>query len=77
MLMEKFRLIVSDGRDQQHRRPPALDGNYFRPDEMSFEQLLALATEYARAVKFFKLNMAPEGHWQQFFSADETIFMYL
>lgn len=75
MLMEKFRLIVSDGRDQQHRRPPALCGNYFQPDEMTFEQLLALATEYARAVKFFKLNMAPEGHWQQFFSADETIFM--
>jgi hypothetical protein len=75
MLMEKFRLIVSDGRDQQHRRPPALCGNYFQPDEMTFEQLLALATEYARVVQFFKLNMAPEGHWQQFFSADETIFM--
>lgn len=74
-MTEKFRLIVSDGRDQQHRRPPALCGNYFQPDEMTFEQLLALATEYARAVKFFKLNMAPEGHWQQFFSADETIFM--
>ena len=55
MLTEKFRLIVSDGRDQQHRRPPALCGNYFQPDEMRFEQLLALATEYARVVKFFKL----------------------
>lgn len=75
MLTEKFRLIVSDGRDQQGRRPAALCGDYFRPDEMRFEQLLALATEYARAVKFFKLNMVPEGHWQAFFGADETIFM--
>lgn len=75
MVTEKFRLIVSDGRDQQHRRPPALCGSYFQPDEMTFEQLLALATEYARAVQFFKLNMVPEGHWQQFFSADETVFM--
>lgn len=75
MVTEKFRLIVSDGRDQQHRQPPALCGNYFQPDEMTFEQLLALATEYARAVKFFRLDMTTEGHWQQFFSADETIFM--
>lgn len=75
MLTDTFRMIVSDGRDQQHRRPPALCGDYFKPDELRFEQLLALATEYARAVKFFKLNMVPEGHWQQFFSADDTIFM--
>lgn len=36
---------------------------------------IVLATEYVRAVKFFKLNTAPEGHWQQFFSADEIVFM--
>lgn len=75
MLTEKSRVIVSDGRDQRHRRPLALCGNYFQPDEMTFEQLLALATEYARVIKFFKLNLEPEGHWQQFFSADETVFM--
>ena len=75
MLSGAARLIVSDGRDQQHRSPPALCGSYFQLDEMRFEQLLALATEYARAVKFFKLNMVPEGHWQAFFSADETVFM--
>jgi hypothetical protein len=50
------RLIVSDGRDQQHRRPPALCGDYFRLNEMSFEQLLALAAEYARLVRFFNLD---------------------
>jgi hypothetical protein len=75
MLTENFRVIVSDGRDQRHRRPPGLCGSYFQPDEMTFEQLLALASEYARAVRFFKLNMSAEGHWQQFFGADETIFM--
>lgn len=75
MLTEKFRLIVSDGRDQKHRRPPGLCGDYFKPDEMSFEQLLALAVEYARVVSFYKLNLEREGDWQQFFGADETIFM--
>jgi hypothetical protein len=75
MLNDGARLIVSDGRGQAQRRPPALSGDYFRPAEMGFEQLLALASEYARAVKFVKLDLLPEGHWQQFFSADETVFM--
>lgn len=75
MLSEHPRLIVSDGRSQRQRRPPALCGDYFQPDEMNFEQLLALAGEYARAVRFIKLDLAAEGDWQQFFSADETVFM--
>ncbi|MYM67118.1 hypothetical protein GTP45_09780 [Pseudoduganella sp. FT55W] len=69
------RLIVSDGRDQQHRRPPALCGDYFRLNEMSFEQLAALAAEYARLVHFYKLDLTPEGDWHEYFSADEAILM--
>jgi hypothetical protein len=69
------RPIVSDGRDQQHRRPPALCGDYFRPNEMAFEQLLALAAEYARQVKFLNLNLQAEGDWHAYFSADETVQM--
>jgi hypothetical protein len=69
------RLNVSDGRDQQHRRPPALCGDYFRPNEMSFEQLLALAAEYARLVRFFQLDLQAEGDWHTYFSADETVQM--
>lgn len=69
------RLIVSDGRAQQHRRPPALCGDYFRLNEMSFEQLLALAAEYARLVRFFNLDLQAEGNWHDYFSADETVLM--
>nr|WP_315249091.1 baseplate J/gp47 family protein [uncultured Duganella sp.] len=68
-------MIVTDGRDQQHRRPPALCGDYFRLNEMSFEQLLALAVEYARLVRFFNLELRAEGDWQAYFSADDTVLM--
>jgi len=69
------RLIVSDGRDQQGRRPPALCGDYFRPNELSFEQLLALAAEYARQVRFLQLDRSTNGDWHSYFSADETVQM--
>jgi hypothetical protein len=72
------RLIVSDGRDQQHRRPPALCGDYFQLNEMTFEQLAALAAEYARLMRFYqfdKLGLRAEGDWHEYFSADETILM--
>ncbi|WP_343732777.1 baseplate J/gp47 family protein [Duganella sp.] len=69
------RLIVSDGRDQQHRRPPALCGDYFQLNEMSFEQLAALAAEYARLMRFFQLDLRAEGDWHDYFGADETVLM--
>lgn len=68
-------LIVGDGRDQAHRRPPALCGDYFQLNEMSFEQLVALAAEYARLVRFHQLDKTSDGDWHQYFSADEAILM--
>jgi hypothetical protein len=67
--------IVGDGRDQAHRRPPALCGDYFQLNEMSFEQLVALAAEYARLVRFHQLDLSADGDWHQYFSADEAILM--
>ena len=75
MLTTKPRIIVSDGRDQSHRQTPALSGDYFQLNEMSFEQLIAVATEYARLVRFYQLDLRPDGHWHEYFSADETILM--
>ena len=68
-------LIVSDGRSQPLRRPPALCGEYFQPNEMSFEQLLALAADYAGLVRFYRLDLTPDGDWRSFFGADETVLM--
>jgi len=56
MLTTKPRIIVSDGRDQSHRQTPALSGDYFQLNEMSFEQLIAVATEYAFGVSRYALG---------------------
>lgn len=68
-------LMISDGRGQHQRQLAALSGDYFQLQELRFEQLLAMATEYARLVHFYQLDMRVDGDWQSFFSADESILM--
>lgn len=66
---------VSDGKSQAGRRLPPLAGDYFLPNEMGFEQLLAQAAEYARLVQFYQLDLQSDGDWQGFFLADEVILL--
>lgn len=66
-------LIVRDGKSQDMRALPALQDGYFNLDEMPFANLLAMATEYARLVKFYQLDNQPDGDWKPYFAADETI----
>ena len=71
----KSQLMISDGRGQHQRQLAALSGDYFQLQELRFEQLLAIATEYARLVNFHQLDMRVDGDWHAFFSADESILM--
>ncbi|PRC93450.1 hypothetical protein [Solimicrobium silvestre] len=71
----KPQLIISDGRSQTQRQLPALNGDYFQLDEMRFEQILAIANEYARLVHFYQIDLSIDGNWQQFFGTDESILM--
>lgn len=68
-------LMISDGRSQAQRQLPALSGSYFQLNEMRFEQLLSMATEYARLVDFYQLDLRIDGDWNQFFAADECVLM--
>jgi hypothetical protein len=68
-------LIIRDGTSQKMRVLPALQDGYFDLDEMSFPDLLAMATEFAGVVKFFNMDNQPEGDWTPYFHADETIVM--
>ena len=52
---------------------PALQDGYFNLDEMPFADLLAMATECARLVRFYQLDNQADGDWMPYFSADETI----
>jgi hypothetical protein len=69
------RLMISDGRSQTQRQQTALSGDYFHLNEMRFEQLLALASDYARMVRFFHLDLKTDGDWHGFFLADETVLL--
>lgn len=71
----KPQLMISDGRSQAQRQLDALRGDYFQLHEMRFEQLLSLASEYARLVKFHHLDLRVDGNWNTFFAADECILM--
>lgn len=69
------RLIIRDGTSQAMRALPALQDGYFDLDEMSFQDLLALVTEFGALVRFHNARNEPEGDWTPFFHADETVVM--
>ena len=69
------RLTISDGRSQAQRQQVALRGDYFHLNEMRFEQLLALASDYARMVRFYHLDLNVDGDWHGYFHADETVLL--
>lgn len=55
------------------RSLPALQEGYFQVDEMKFEDLLAMAADYSKILTFYGLDNRPEGDWEPFFSADESV----
>ena len=64
-----------DGLGQAMRlRTPLVDG-WFRPDELGFEQILTLAREYARLVRFHDDRDRQEGPWEELFSGSEAVVM--
>jgi hypothetical protein len=80
-------LYVTEGTEQRDRAPEALAEGYFRPDEMSFADLLAMAARVASKVHFYDvqkaLGLAPgqqlaetrNGTWNDLFSADDAVVM--
>lgn len=69
------KLIIRDGTSQTMRALPALQDGYFDLNEMSFQDLLAMVTEFAALVRFVNAQNEPEGDWTPFFHADETVVM--
>jgi hypothetical protein len=48
--------VIKDGTSQEDRTMPALDEGYINVDEMSFSDLLAMAADYARILKFYDFD---------------------
>ena len=68
-------LKITDGTDQDDRIAAALQSGYFNVDELTFEALLAMGTEFAAKVNFYNLSDEADGSWAELFSADEAVIM--
>ena len=66
---------IRDGASQEDRLLPALMAGYINVDEMGFEDLLSLATEYASLLSFPDTANRPAGDWRAFFESDEVCIL--
>ncbi len=67
------RLEIRDGTAQGLRLLPALEAGYFKADEMGFEQLLSLSTDFASNLNFFNLNNYEDGDWGDIFLSHSVV----
>ena len=68
-------MTTTDGTDQRHRLPQALQDGYFNVDEQSFEALLTMSAQFASALNFFDLDNQKKGTWAALFAPDETVIL--
>jgi len=72
-----FNTRVSDGTDQHQRAPLAFRADYFNADEMNFEVLLSMASEYAATINYYNIANKKEGDWSGLFNSSEAVIMAL
>ncbi len=72
-----FNTSVSDGSDQGQREPLAFRAGYFNVDEMTFEVLLSMASEYAATINYYNVANQKEGSWAALFNSNEAVIMAL
>jgi hypothetical protein len=63
-----------NGTSQDGRQLKALDFDYVKIDERSFEDLLVFATGFSRLINYYNTNNQVEGDWSDFLN-DETIIL--
>lgn len=64
--------IIRDGTSQNDRMLAALREGYVNVDERRFENLLAMAAEYAGLLRHRDSAGGPDGNWSSFFESDEV-----
>jgi len=75
--MYVFNTNITDGTDQGQREPLAFRSGYFNVDEMSFEVLLSMASQYAEIFTYYNAVNQKKGSWAELFSANEAVIMAL
>ncbi|VAW85180.1 hypothetical protein MNBD_GAMMA16-1527 [hydrothermal vent metagenome] len=75
--MYVFNSKITDGTNQAQREPLAFRSAYFNVDEMSFEVLLSMASQYAGIFSYYNTDNQKKGSWEELFSANEVVIMAL
>jgi hypothetical protein len=70
----KYLRLTSVGTSQEGRAFPALDFDYVKIDERSFEDLLVFASGFSKLINFYNLKNKVEGDWSEFLN-DETVIL--
>lgn len=68
-------LPAGAGTAQHERFPPALAAGHFRPDELSFEQRVAMTAALARQLRFVDLDNCEAGDWAGMFESDVSLVL--
>lgn len=74
-MTERAGIHITDGTAQQDRLPVALGTGYFRVDELSFEDLLAMSARFASVLNYFDLSNRRSGTWADLFSTNGIAIM--
>jgi len=74
---DSYNSRIIDGTYQKDREPLAFQSGYFNADEMSFEMLLSMASEYAASFNYYNVINQKDGHWDSLFNANEVVIMAL
>ncbi len=69
-----FNTTIKSGTSQENRFLSALDFDYVKVDERSFEDLLVFAYGFSKLINFYNLEGQVEGDWSDFLN-DETIIL--
>jgi hypothetical protein len=74
MEIKDFSKLTKHSVSQEGRFLEALDFDYVKIDERSFEDLLRFVYGFSKLIKFYNLENEPEGDWSDFIN-DETVIL--
>ncbi len=77
MKSDGFNSAISDGTEQHQRQPAPFRPDYFNVDEMSFETLLSMASDYAASFNYYNSANQKDGSWAELFNGNEAVIMAL
>jgi len=74
---DKRNPLIRDGTSRNQRLLEALRPIYFRVDERSLDDLLMVASRYARELQYYNRENRPDGDWQIFIEHDISTIIAL